>query len=95
MDSRIEVELARRYLVGNWQSYCQNQSTWATLKQTDRNKTGNSNVTPDFWHSLPDRILAASPHLQGISGHERRLDELRAQGLSLLDALEIIDQEFG
>ena len=91
MDLRIEVELARRFLVGNWQSVS-NYEGWSTAKQQNTESGDRSAVV--VWHSLPDRILTASPHLQGISGHERRLDEL-LQTMPLLEALEIIDREFG
>jgi hypothetical protein len=44
------------------------------------------------WHDLPYRILAASPHLQGISGHEEILDKL-LESMPLLEALEILERE--
>ena len=96
MDPRIEVELARRYLVDGWQSFAKIAGdSWGMTKDT-RLSVSPATMTgsPDAWHSLPDRILTASPHLQGISGHERRLDEL-LQTMPLLEALEIIDREFG
>ena len=92
MDPRIEVEAARRYLVDGWQSFNKMAgNSWAAerYREYDQFKENLGN-----WQTLPDRILTASPHLQGISGHERRLDEL-LQTMPLLDALEIIDQEFG
>ena len=91
MDPRIEVELARRFLVDGWQSFAKIPGDSWGIETVERH--GDSIHDP--WQTLPDRIIAAAPHLQGISGHERRLDELRAQGLSLLEALEMIDQEFG
>ncbi|MGA0199118.1 MAG: hypothetical protein ACO3NK_08350 [Prochlorotrichaceae cyanobacterium] len=90
MDPRIEVELARQYLVRNWQSVS-NCSGWSFGKYQDYARLKDP---MGKWQTLPDRILAASPHLQGISGHERRLDEL-LQTMPLLEALEIIDREFG
>jgi hypothetical protein len=44
--------------------------------------------------TLPQRILAASPHLQGISGHEEILDKL-LESMPLLEALEILERELG
>jgi hypothetical protein len=90
MDPRIEVELARRFLVDGWMSF--KKMTGDTWGVEQNHHDGKS--SPAVWHSLPDRILAAAPHLQGISGHERRLDEL-LQTMPLLEALEIIDREFG
>ena len=61
-----EIEQARQTLVGCWQSYAKygleaafdkSRYQWGTEPRHDRGIT-------DVWNSLPDRILAASPHLQ-------------------------------
>jgi site-specific DNA-adenine methylase len=61
-----EIEQARRYLVDGWQSPGGDHSNaWGTRNWTDKQRGGNDRTTPDFWQTLPQRILAASPHLQG------------------------------
>jgi hypothetical protein len=40
------------------------------------------------WNALPTRILAASPHLQGYDVPGEEIDRLKAEGLTLLEALE-------
>lgn len=56
---RLEVELARRMLADGWQSFkYMPGDSWGIQPQHDRGYVG-------IWHSLPQRILAASPHLQG------------------------------
>ena len=61
---RLEVELARMMLVDVWQSFGYDTGHgWGIQPETDRSRTRNN--PPSQWHSLPDRILTASPHLQG------------------------------
>ena len=55
-----EIEQARRYLVDGWQSFAYIQGdSWGM------NRHVVNNPGTKVWHSLPQRILAASPHLQG------------------------------
>jgi site-specific DNA-adenine methylase len=61
-----EIEQARRYLVDNHQSFSQMPgNTWSCKKDQRIEKVTGFACTPEHWHSLPQRILAASPHLQG------------------------------
>jgi site-specific DNA-adenine methylase len=58
-----EIEQARRYLVDGWQSFAKNSGeSWCAERylKYDQFKENLGN-----WHTLPQRILAASPHLQG------------------------------
>ena len=83
----LEVEMARRYLVDGWQSFGNNPGdSWSVALRQDRER-----VQPYCFQSIPSRILTASPHLLGYSGHESLLDELKAQGLTLFEALERIE----
>lgn len=58
-----EIEQARRYLVGNWQS-TSHHGGWSFIKGEDNSHPGGQR-NDEKWHTLPARILAASPHLQG------------------------------
>ncbi|MGA1114798.1 MAG: hypothetical protein ACO3TI_07625, partial [Aquiluna sp.] len=86
-----EIEQARRYLVGNWQSVSGelnkmgSKAGWSfdRVLALDETKEKKSN-----WHTLPTRILAASPHLQGYDVPGEEIDRLKAEGLTLLEALE-------
>ena len=68
LESRIEE--ARRYLVGNYQSLSYDGG-WGYRTQTlmdcrengKREGGGHGGASPEVWNNLPDRILAASPHL--------------------------------
>ena len=67
-----EIEQARRYLVDGWQSFkYMPGDRWGTSIQTLKDcringeRKGGGTGGPESWHTLPDRILAASPHLQG------------------------------
>ena len=93
MDREQQVEHARRYLVDGWQGFKKNLGdSWATETSTDKRLSGKHQANQ--WHDLPYRILAASPHLQGISGHEEILDKL-LESMPLLEALEILERELG
>ena len=102
MDREQQVGWARRYLVRACQTVAgvedrQNRQgvfngAWGTL--TGDNGKTNPGGTKLSWDNLPYRILAASPHLQGISGHEEILDKL-LESMPLLEALEIIERELG
>lgn len=60
-DIEDEIELARRYLIDGWQSFKYMQGdSWGIQQSVNDIK---SNVST--WSNLPQRILAASPHLQG------------------------------
>lgn len=62
-DIEDEIELARQYLIDGWQSFAYMQGdSWG--KSTDT-KSGTSHDHYSVWNTLPQRILAASPHLQG------------------------------
>ena len=88
MDREQQVEWARQYLVDGWQSHTGGGGkAWGTQVENDRGIV-------DTWHNLPSRILAASPHLQGISGHEEILDKL-LESMPVLEALEILERELG
>ncbi|MGA0199117.1 MAG: DNA adenine methylase, partial [Prochlorotrichaceae cyanobacterium] len=61
-----EVEAARRHLVDVWQSFKKEPgNSWGIDKHAipGREQGGDTSATT-VWHSLPSRILAASPHLQ-------------------------------
>ena len=63
-DIEDEIEQARRYLVDGWQSFAYMQGdSWGVVQNTDKKIARNSPTST--WHTLPQRILAASPHLQG------------------------------
>ncbi|MGA1256945.1 MAG: hypothetical protein ACO3YX_08045 [Candidatus Nanopelagicaceae bacterium] len=101
MDKEQQVEWARRYLVDAWQSFQkQNGSGWCAERNNladcyvgGKHLGGAKSLNKD-WHTLPYRILTASPHLQGISGHEEILDKL-LESMPLLEALEILERELG
>lgn len=57
-----EIEQARRCLMGYWQAYSTDLDQWAVTRNKDLDWFVDS---CNVWHTLPDRILAASPHLQG------------------------------
>ncbi len=102
MDKEQQVEWARRYLVKSHQSFeVENRPgrknvSWgyATSESSGKRESSDARATANGWHTLPYRILAASPHLQGISGHEEILDKL-LESMPLLEALEIIERELG
>ena len=56
-----EIERARRYLVRNHQSPSHAKSGWSYNVSLENICTEKK----ELWHKLPQRILAASPHLQG------------------------------
>jgi len=73
-----DVELARRYLVDGWQSFkYMPGDSWGIQPQHDRGCV-------DIWHTLPQRILAASPHLQGEPSSVDSPNCLNATGLKWL-----------
>ena len=90
MDREQQVEWARQYLVDGWQSFGYDEGHGWGMQRTDSDAKNCAKA----WHSLPYRILAASPHLQGISGHEEILDKL-LESMPLLEALEILERELG
>ena len=92
MDKEQQVEWARQYLVDGWMSYANLPGqAWTTAQNTDKRKSG---MNPSAqWHTLPSRILTASPFLHGISGHEELLDEL-LESMPLLEDLEVIERVF-
>ena len=97
MDKEQQVEWARRYLVHSNQSmnripYRRPLKRGGMQSNTWEIPTGEREAGKEFWESLPYRILAASPHLQGISGHEEILDKL-LESMPLLEALEILEGE--
>ena len=84
VDPRVEVEIARRYLVNGWQSFkYMPGDSWGIQPQHDRGCV-------DIWHSLPARILTASPHLQGGDIPWDKVQELREQGMGLVEALDAL-----
>lgn len=57
-----EIEQARRYLVGNWQSVS-NFSGWSMVKgEGCSHPRGEHSL--ERWHTLPTRILTATDHLK-------------------------------
>jgi len=83
-DPRVEVEIARRTLVDGWQSFRKMPGGVWGVETIER----GSDSIHDPWQTLPDRILAASPHIQGYDVPGEEIDRLKAQGLTLLEALE-------
>jgi len=94
MDREQQIEWARRYLVDAWQSFKYDPGNSWGHNSGIRSTPGADKCLATTWQSLPYRILAASPHLQGISGHEEILDKL-LESMPLLEALEILERELG
>lgn len=86
MDPKREVELARRTLVDGWQSFKKMAGDSWGIEQNSHDPKSSTAV----WYTLPDRILAASPHLQGYDVPGELIDELRSRGIGILEALEIL-----
>ena len=84
MNPHVEVEIARRYLVRNWQGTKGGGGNSWGIEQNQHDAKNCANV----WNTIPDRILAASPHLQGYDVPGDEIDRLKAEGLTLLEALE-------
>lgn len=92
----VEIEQVRRYLVDNIQSFSKTPgNAWSSGRQTladtkDKNgkHIGGGQREVRAWNTLPSRILAASPHLQGYDVPGEEIDRLKAEGLTLLEALE-------
>ena len=87
-----DVELARRYLVDGWQSFTSMPGgSWGVVQNVDRRKSrGNP---PSQWHTLPTRILSASPHFQGMDAADLpwgEIDALRESGMGLVEALDAL-----
>lgn len=73
-----EIEQARQYLVDGWQSFkYMPGDSWGVQPREDRGCV-------DVWHSLPNRILTASPHLQGEPSPVDSPNCLNATGLKWL-----------
>ena len=90
MDPRVEVEIARRYLVLDKMGVNgEIDGTGFSTSKGEGKSCPNTNRV-EVWHTLPDRILAASPHLQGYDVPGDEIDKLKAQGLTLLEALEYL-----
>ena len=56
-------------------------------------QTGTSTpgvLMQELWKKLPDRILTASPHLQGGGIPWDVVQELRDQGMGLVEALDLL-----
>ena len=96
MNPHVEVEIARRTLVDVWQGFAKNPGLgWGITRHTDRStpeliKAGGFNRPQEIWQTLPTRILAASPHLQGYDVPGDEIDRLKAEGLTLVEALEML-----
>ena len=85
-DVDIRVEWVRRYLVANHQSVNDSLSTKGQLSGWSFRKGETNEQTMSVWHSLPSRILTASPHLQ------RDLDALKKVYLECDDAIKCIER---
>jgi site-specific DNA-adenine methylase len=87
-DVDIRVEWVRRYLVDGWQSFTKNHgSSWGRTRYTSMEKSADTmSNTPEHWHNLPTRILAAAPHLQ------QDLDALKKVYLECDDAIKVIER---
>lgn len=87
-DVDIRVEWVRRYLVDGWQSFKKESGdSWGLTRYTSMEKSADTmSNTPEHWHSLPSRILTASPHLQ------RDLDALKKVYLECDDAIKCIER---
>ena len=87
MNPHVEVEIARRTLVDGCQSFkYMPGDSWGVVQNVDRQKSNKN--PPSQWNALPTRILTASPHLQGYDVPGEEIDRLKAEGLTLLEALE-------
>ena len=90
-DVDIRVEWARRYLVENFQGHVHGNE-WGVTRSFSISGAGNERTpnttmrTPEGWHHLPQRILAASPHLQ------QDLDALKKVYLECDDAIKCIER---
>jgi len=88
VDPRVEVEIARRYLVDGWQSFTKELGgAWGVQRYPNYDQFKESLGN---WHSLPARILTASPHLQGGDIPWDKVQELREQGMGLVEALDAL-----
>lgn len=89
-DPRVEVEIARRYLVDGWQSFkYMPGDSWGTERKQELGHPG-AKCPETVWHSIPARILTASPHLQGCEVPWDKVQELREQGMGLVEALDYL-----
>ena len=87
-EEEIQVEIARRFLVDCWQSFSQDLGCgWGTQPRHDRGIL-------QVWASLPQRILEASPHLQGYDAADLPWDEIerlkRERGWNVIEALDYL-----
>ena len=93
---RLEVELARMILVDGWQGSGERKWTgvdgyWKVATNYGKgHRVSGASESECKWHSLPDRILAASPHLQGGGIPWDVVQELRDQGMGLVEALDLL-----
>lgn len=91
-EKEIQVEIARRTLVDCWMSFKFNPGdSWGIQRYQDydqfKENLGN-------WQSLPQRILEASPHLQGYDAADLPWDEIerlkRERGWNVIEALDYL-----
>ena len=82
-----EIEQARRYLVDGWQSHAKDHGHgWGIDAHTIPKGQNGGDASPHIpWHTLPTRILAASPHLQGDPNPIDSLDCLNAVGRAFVE----------
>lgn len=89
---RLEVELARRYLVDGWQSFGYDAGHgWGAQRHTiPKGDNGGDISMAKRWHTLPQRILAASPHLQGGEIPWDVVQGFREKGMGLIEVLDML-----
>lgn len=92
-EKEIQVEIARRFLVDCWQSFSQEIGCgWGTQRETRKHRTRKN--PQQTWASLPQRILEASPHLQGYDAADLPWDEIerlkRERGWNVIEALDYL-----
>lgn len=93
-EKEIQVEIARRFLVDCWMSFSKVPgSSWGTTKTAIKD-TGSMDSPPSLWASLPQRILEASPHLQGYDAADLPWEEIerlkRERGWNVIEALDYL-----
>jgi hypothetical protein len=93
-EKEIQVEIARRTLVDCWQSFSQGIGCgWGTERKQELGHPG-AKCPEIVWATLPQRILEASPHLQGYDAADLPWDEIerlkRERGWNVIEALDYL-----
>lgn len=98
---RVSVEIARRTLVDCWQSFKSSPGDhWGIARTKGFSPSGKEIVpvtaigTIEGWQSLPQRILEASPYLQGYDAADLPWDKIerlkRERDWNVIEALDYL-----